>query len=281
MALKGASIMGMVLVVAAAVAIGFEMQQGSPPDVAMIGVPEKSPTPTHVPLLPVDARTAYAQQKLFDAGFSVGHVLELFGDSRLAVYPPEQVTYKKPDWAKVERRMYNAAYVQKGKNYLAANKEAFEQAEEFGVPKEIIAGLIATETDFGEVSGTKVTFNVLYSRMEQWPEEKWRGQADLLVALSMHCLEHEIDCFGIKGSYAGAIGIVQFMPDSLRTYGIDGDGDGLVDLFDPIDAIPSAANFLKEHGWEENHTAALAKYYGSSVGYPRIVSHYASLLMRK
>ena len=68
------------------------------------------------------------------------------------------------------------------------------------------------------------------------------------------------------------------MPDSLLNYGIDGNRDGLVDLYNPADAIPSAANFLARHNWSGDNTKALAGYYGSSVGYPEIVLNYASLL---
>jgi membrane-bound lytic murein transglycosylase B len=114
--------------------------------------------------------------------------------------------------------------------------------------------------------------------MKQWPATQWISQANELIALSKYCLNSHIDCFGIKGSYAGAFGIVQFMPSSLLAYGVDGNHDGVVDLSTPADAIPSAANFIKSHGWQQDQLLALTHYYGSSIGYPSIVLAYASLL---
>lgn len=238
-------------------------------------LPTSSPTPTPI------TRLGYVQQQLIGAGFDSVQVEKVLTDARLKLYPIKQVAYKEPDWNAIKLKLYAPIFVQKGKDYIIANQAVFNNTEaEFGVPKEVIAGVIAIETEFGVNSGTTVTFNALYSRMTQWPATTWKAQADQLVALSTYCLKSQIDCFGIKGSYAGALGIVQFMPDSLLTYGIDGNKDGLVDLYNPADAIPSAGNFLARHDWLADHIKALAGYYGSSVGYPEIVLMYASLLVQ-
>lgn len=237
--------------------------------------PTFSSTPIPIPL----TRMGYVQQQLILAGFNSIQIESLITDSRLKLYSIKQVAYKEPDWNTIKQKLYAPAFVQKGKDYIVAHQEVFDNAENnFGVPKEVIAGVIAIETEFGLSSGTTLTFNALYSRMEQWSEAKWKIQADQLVALSTYCLKSELDCFAIKGSYAGALGIVQFMPDSLLNYGIDGNKDGVVDLYNPVDAIPSAGNFLARHGWSTNNANALARYYGSSIGYPEIVLMYASLL---
>ncbi len=68
------------------------------------------------------------------------------------------------------------------------------------------------------------------------------------------------------------------MPDSLLAYGVDGDANGTVDLANPADAIPSAANFLVAHGYADDQFRSLARYYGSSVGYPTIILKYANLI---
>ncbi len=237
--------------------------------------PTFSPTPELVPL----TRLGYVQQQLLLAGFSSAQIESILFDPRVRLYPVKQVAYKQPDWDLIKQKLYAPAFVQKGKDYLVAHQAVLDSAErDFGVPKEALVGVIAIETEFGVSSGTTITFNALYSRMEQWSESKWKAQANQLIALSTYCLKSEIDCLAIKGSYAGALGIVQFMPDSLLNYGIDGNKDGVVDLYNPIDAIPSEANFLARHGWEEDNAAALARYYGSSIGYPEIVLMYASLL---
>lgn len=242
--------------------------------------PQPSPTvsPSEVKPTPL-TRLGYVQQQLIVAGFDSVQVRSILTDPRLKLYPITQVAYKEPDWNAIKLKLYDPAFVQKGKDYIIANQAVFDGAEkDFGVPKEVLAGIIAIETEFGASSGTTVTFNALYSRMTQWPATTWKAQADQLIALSTYCIKSQIDCFAIKGSYAGALGIVQFMPDSLLNYGIDGNKDGLVDLYNPADAIPSAANFLARHNWAADHVKALAGYYGSSVGYPEIVLNYASLL---
>jgi len=240
-----------------------------------ISVPTILPTPSATPI----TRIGYVRQQLIGAGFDSVQVEKILTDARLKLYPIKQVAYKEPDWNAIKLKLYDPAFVQKGKDYIIANQDVFNSAEaEFGVPKEVLAGVIAIESEFGVNFGTTVTFNALYSRMTQWSATTWKAQADQLVAFSTYCLRSQIDCFGIKGSYAGALGIVQFMPDSLLNYGIDGNGDGIVDLYNPVDAIPSAGNFLARHNWSADHIKALAGYYGSSVGYPEIVLMYASLL---
>ncbi len=227
-------------------------------------------------------RLDYVKRRLISSKVSKVEVNKLLFDKRLNKYPIKTVAYKEPDWKIIENKLFSMSSVEKGAQYILDHKAVFDKAEiDFGVKKEAIAGVIAIETDFGRNSGNYIVFNVIYSRMQQWPKEKWMGQARELIALSKYCLSSKIDCFSIKGSYAGALGIVQFMPSSLMEYGVDGDGDGIIDLLKPADAIPSAANFLKTHGWSDNQLKALTRYYGSSVGYPGIVLTYADLLANK
>ncbi len=228
-----------------------------------------------------NSRVDYVRKQLILSGFSAVKVNKLIGDKRVRLYPVKVVAYKQPDWKKIEQKLYSPASLQNGADYIKANQAVFEQAEkDFGVPKEALAGLIAIETDFGKSAGDYVIFNMLYSRLTHWPEARWKGQATELIALSKYCLQSKVDCFGIKGSYAGAFGLVQFMPSSLLAYGVDGNGDGIIDLSQPVDAIPSAANFLKAHGWADDQLKSLARYYGSSEGYPNIVLTYASFLAK-
>lgn len=251
-----------------------------------------SPTPSTTPIVtPVvilepitDERLAYVQRKLINEGFEEPRVNQLLTDSRRKEYPPLQVSYKPVSpatWNKIRAKLYSAEYVQRGKDYITAHQEVFDRAEEeFGVPKGILVGIIAIETEFGKNTGETPTFNAVFSRMSHKAADNWEGEAKRLVALSQYCLEADLDCYEITGSYAGAMGLVQFMPDSLQNYGVDGNEDALVDLHDPVDAIPSAANFLKGHGWAQNQRLALTRYYGNSVGYPEIGLHYATLVSK-
>ncbi len=228
-----------------------------------------------------NVRVDYVKKRLISSGLDPASVNKLLADKRLRLYPAKVIAYKKPDWKIIETKLYSPASLGAGADYIKANQTIFDSAEkDFGVPKEALAGLIAIETDFGKNAGGYVIYNMLYSRLVHWPEDKWNGQATELIALSKYCLQSKVDCFGIKGSYAGAFGLVQFMPSSLLSYGVDGDHDGVIDLSKPADAIPSAANYLKAHGWADDQLKALARYYGSSEGYPKIIITYASLLTK-
>jgi membrane-bound lytic murein transglycosylase B len=252
------------------------------PSISPSPSPIEIPTPTpSIVVSPFNARLSYVQQELLSAGFNVQDIQKIISDQRIKKYPVKEVIYRAPNWQLIEDKLYSSTFVQMGKEYIKAHQAAFDKAEaDFGVPKEVLAGIIAIETEFGKSSGATPTFNALYSRMEQWPEEKWKSQASQLIALAKYCLNSGKDCFEIKGSYAGAIGIVQFMPYSLLTWGIDGNLDGEINLYDPVDALPSAANFLIKHGWNDDQLKAIAGYYGSSIGYPAIVLKYAELLKK-
>ncbi len=274
----------MTYAVSAVVTLAVSLPPYNP--ISLSGVPEPSTTPmvSAISLPGESVRLNYVAQELVNAGYDTESITTLLQDSRKQLLPVRSVAYKKvteKQWSDIRRKLYSASFVRQGKNYIEAHRSSFEQAQrDSEVPMEVIAGIIAIETEFGKNSGTTSTFNAVYSRMEQWPEEKWKSQAKQVIALSKHCLNTKQDCFAIKGSYAGAMGLVQFMPDSLLAFGIDGDHDGDIDLKDPVDAILSAGNYLKMNGWGKSPTKALTTYYGSPEGYPEIVLHYASLLTK-
>ncbi len=163
-----------------------------------------------------DARLEYVKKQLVSSGIDKTEIDKLLADKRLKLYPLKVVAYKQPNWKIIERKLYSKISVQRGKSYIKNNQAAFDKAEQdFGVKKEVLAGIIAIETDFGKNSGNYPIFNVIYSRLERWPAAKWRGQANELIALSKFCLSSQLDCFKIRGSYAGAFGLVQFMPSSV------------------------------------------------------------------
>lgn len=229
------------------------------------------PSPTYAK----SARLEYVKVQLVKSGFKKTRVETFFNRKEFRLLANKKVAYKKPDWPVVERQLLSQASMKICRDFFDTNQKIFVQTErDFGVPKEDLLGLIATETMCGQNVGSYLAVNSIYSRMIYWPADKWLSQATELITLSSFCLENGIDCFKIKSSYAGAFGLVQFMPTALKNYGIDGDGDGRIDLFNPADAIPSAANFLAKHGWSEDKVKALTRYYGSSVGYPAIVLKY-------
>lgn len=120
----------------------------------------------------------------------------------------------------------------------------------YGVPAEVIVAIIGVETFYGRQSGRWKVVEALATLAFDYPPRAtyFRGELEnyLLVAR-----EGGLDVFGVRGSYAGAIGIPQFMPGSLRRYAVDFDGDGKIDLArNNADAIGSVANYLRAHGWQ-------------------------------
>ena len=147
--------------------------------------------------------------------------------------------------------------VEAGVQFWNRNAEPLARAAgEFGVPEEIIVGIIGVETTYGRNIGTYRVIDALATLAFDYPKRAqfFRGELENYLVLSR---EAKIDPLRVKGSYAGAIGIPQFMPGSYRRFAVDYDGDGLSNLAtSPADAIGSIGNFLKAHGWARGEPVA-------------------------
>ncbi len=225
-----------------------------------------------------DPRMEYVKSELMDRfGFQASEVDSLFADPRLAIYPPDSFPKRKISWDEYRREILSEQSVQNGRDFLESHRDIFNEVEtRFNINGEYLVSLLRVETNLGEKTGNYRVINVFYTRLQD--EERWQWAADNLIALTLYCLLYEIDCFEIRGSHAGAIGLPQFLPTILVKYAIDADGSGFEDLFSLHDAVASAANYLVALGWHENRSSALAEYYGSSRGYPATVELYASAL---
>ncbi|WP_077037242.1 lytic murein transglycosylase B [Pelomonas sp. KK5] len=159
------------------------------------------------------------------------------------------------DWSAYRARFVEPRRLQAGLAFWESNAAALEQAEQrFGVPAELIVGLIGVETFYGRIMGGFRVVDALSTLAFDFPAGRsdrsgfFRAELGEFLAL---CRREGLDPFSVKGSFAGAMGLPQFMPGSWNRYAIDFDGDGHVDLAgDPADAIGSVANFLVEHGWK-------------------------------
>lgn len=228
------------------------------------------------------ARTEYLLTQMEAQGVSRDQAEALLGDKRLAVFPPRVVAPRDIDWDKVIAGLVAPASVRTGVEFINRYESVLNEAErQYGVDREIIAGLLRTESNFGRNVGNYVVFNVFYTLLVQREEERrWKFAADNLAALAAFCQRRGGDCFDVKGSYGGALGAAQFLPFSVLQWGVDGNGDQIVNPYAMEDAIHSAANFLVKHGWHEDATASLGKYYGQTIGYPRAVETYAAALRK-
>jgi membrane-bound lytic murein transglycosylase B len=125
------------------------------------------------------------------------------------------------------------------------------------VPAEIIAAVIGVETLYGKQLGHFDTFAALTTLAFDYPPraELFRRELEELLLLAR---EENHSVLSYTGSYAGALGLPQFLPSSRRRFAIDFDQDGRIDLTaSPADAIGSVANFLAEHGWEKDEPIAV------------------------
>lgn len=140
--------------------------------------------------------------------------------------------------------------IAKGKAFREAHAEIFERAEAtYGVPASIVMAFLGVETRFGEVMGDDSVATALYTLgfHHERRGRFFRKELGLFLRLAT---DQGWSITEPKGSYAGAMGMGQFMPSSYRAYGVDFDEDGAIDLFrSPADAIGSIAYYIAKHGW--------------------------------
>ena len=142
------------------------------------------------------------------------------------------------------------------------------------MPPEIIVAIVGVETVYGRQMGSWRVIDALSTLAFDYPPRARFFRSELENYLLM-ARDAGIDVVSQRGSYAGAIGIPQFMPTSLRRYAVDFNGDGRIDLSrSSADAVGSVANVLKEHGWQPGGTVllhakpspdALARYMDGSL----------------
>lgn len=152
---------------------------------------------------------------------------------------------------------------EKGAAYIEAHREIFEQAEKkYGVPADIIAAIIGVETKYGAFVGRDRVLDALATLGFDYPERSAYFMRELEGFIQL-CVEEELACEREVGSYAGAMGLPQFMPSSYRAYAVDGNDNGRRDLWEePADIIHSVANYLAEHGWHRKARVALPAWIG-------------------
>ena len=123
-------------------------------------------------------------------------------------------------------------------------------SKETGVPISVLVGILGVETSFGRIMGRYKVIDSLYTLTVGYPPRSafFRQQ---LINLFYLVREQNIAIESVQGSYAGAMGAPQFIPSSYRNFAIDGDSDGVIDLFDNwADIVMSVANYLKVNGWQ-------------------------------
>ena len=170
-----------------------------------------------------------------------------------AVMPPTAGTAK--NWEAYRARFVEPQRIQQGLRWWADNADALERAEaRYGVPASIVAAIVGVETFYGRMTGRYKVIDALSTLSFDFPT----GRSDRspfyrqeLAAFLRWCRAEGRDPQQVRGSYAGAIGLPQFMPSSILKYAVDFDGDGRIDLDgNGSDVAGSVARYLAEFGWQ-------------------------------
>ncbi len=160
-------------------------------------------------------------------------------------------------WLRYRKKFITPDNVQNGVVFWNQYEDALNRAwQVYGVPPEIIVGIIGVETRWGRVMGKTRILDALATLSFNYPrrEEYFSGELETFLLMAR---DEQDDPLNLKGSFAGAMGYGQFMPSSYKQYAVDFSGDGHINLWDPVDAIGSVANYFKAHGWVKGDQVAV------------------------
>lgn len=160
-------------------------------------------------------------------------------------------------WVEYRASFINPLRIDGGVEFWKQYAPVLKRAEqEYGVPQEIIIAVIGVETLYGRRAGRFRTLDALTTLAFDYPRRAEFFRSELAQYLLL-AREQNFNLLEIKASYAGALGIPQFMPSSYRKYAVDFNGNGKVDILnEPEDAIGSVANYLKQYGWKTGEPVA-------------------------
>lgn len=168
---------------------------------------------------------------------------------------------KPPSWMRYRGNFVNPWRILHGVSFWNENAAALARARQvYGVPEEVIVAIIGVETRYGSYPLPYPVLDTLATLAFDYPRRAdfFRSELEQYLLLTR---EEGRDPLSIRGSFAGAMGIPQFMPSSYRAHAVDFDGDGQRNLWNnPTDAIGSVANYLKFHGWESGKLVATRAY---------------------
>jgi membrane-bound lytic murein transglycosylase B len=227
------------------------------------------------------------QQKLIEDGFDADTIIALYNQPEVTFESNGVSLFFVHSEAKLDYDQFtNNWSIKQARKYMQEHQAALQRIEtEYGVDKEVITAIILVETGLGRTLGTRSILNTLsslaalekasvrddlwasVSAMEDMSRQSFEHKADRkakwayreLKAFLSYVLKEEIDPRSVHGSYAGALGIPQFMPTNIVAYARDGDMDGHIDLFNHADAMASIASYLKRYGWKPGINQAKAK----------------------
>jgi membrane-bound lytic murein transglycosylase B len=218
------------------------------------------------------------QKRLIADGFDAGRIQRLYHNEAVFFEAKGVTAYFQHNEATLDYdKLTHPNYIDAAKEYMHQHKRILRRARKYyGVDPRVVTAVMLVETHFGAYVGKRSILNTLSTMAvltdaapreyiwEQLPPEARTDRAEYdhkahrkaewayneLKAFLTYTQRYNIDAATVPGSYAGAVGIPQFMPSNILVYGKDGNGDGQIDLFNDADAIFSIANFLKNYGWK-------------------------------
>ncbi|HFC53837.1 MAG TPA: lytic murein transglycosylase B [Gammaproteobacteria bacterium] len=224
-------------------------------------------------LTELPALRAFVADMVERHGFSDQRLMRLFRQAELrpdiiaAISRPAEA---KP-WHEYRPIFLTQKRIRGGVEFWNHNLETLVRAErEYGVPPQIIVAIIGVETRYGQYTGKHRVIDALATLAFDYPPRSsfFTGELEQYLLMTR---EEQIDPLSLRGSYAGAMGIPQFIPSSYRSYAVDFDGDGRRNLWnDPVDAIGSVAAYFKRHGWKAGEPVAFQTRV-SGTGYRKLV----------
>lgn len=159
-------------------------------------------------------------------------------------------------WVTYKQRNVDPIRLERGVTFWRAHQNELDKiSQKYGVPPSIIVSILGIETVYGGYMGDFKVLDALFTLGFSYPDDSRPERAQLFRDQLADLIElhyrGELDALSVEGSFAGAMGMPQFMPGSLIRYAVDGDGNGSIDLRNnPVDVIASIANFLRAHGWQ-------------------------------
>ena len=192
---------------------------------------------------------------------------------RPKVKPSVKVHRKQGSWDRYEEIFLKESKVKKGVSYMHKYRNTLLKAyRKYGVQPEYITAIIGIESHYGANTGKFPVFDTLTTLAFEKHRRKRFYKSELKEFLLMTRRE-KVNPRRVMGSYAGAIGLGQFMPSNYRTFVVDFNGDGKKRMNHPADAIGSIAYYLKRHGWRRGQPVAVRvsypgkRYRGHRTGY--------------
>ena len=239
-------------------------------------VPADMPAETLLPKIPQPPERPVAPPAVTDPAIPLAQRIDAFVDYTAQTYGVDpqtirailaQAEYKQSiidaitrpaekvrPWRDYRPIFMNDARIDGGRAFYAENRDALDRvAASTGVPAEYIVAIIGVETSYGRITGNYRVLDALYTLAFSHPKRApfFAGELAQLFALVKE--EPQLDILTLQGSYAGAMGMGQFMPSSYRNWAKDGDGDGRRELLThKPDVFASIANYFVVHGWQRD-----------------------------